>query len=251
MWKTFLALLLLSLAPTAALAADRQPVVVELFTAQGCSSCGKANELISDLADRPGVLPLTFSVDYWDYLGWPDTFALPAFTERQRAYAHKLALREVYTPQVVVNGRTQASGGKPDQVETLVEAALAARIYPPDMMFMGADKVAVGSGPVPRGGVDVWLIRYDPRAQETTPRKGDNRGQTLVQRNVVREMVRLGAWRGRPTAYRMPEAETEGLATAVVVQAAKGGKILAVLVEPTPAATPEASDRRRPQALAR
>ena len=225
----FFVMLLLS--PTAAPARARPPVVVELFTAQGCSSCGKANAMVSDLAERSDVLALTFAVDYWDYLGWPDTFARPEFTERQRAYARKLALREVYTPQVVVDGRVQASGVKGDAVDTLVSAALKAQLYAPDMLFMGERRVAVGSGPAPRGAADVWLIRYDPREQEVTPRRGDNRGQTLVQRNVVREVVRIGGWRGKPTAYRLPLAREDRLSTVVLVQAPKGGKILGVLAK--------------------
>ncbi len=224
----FVVLMLLS--PTAAPARVRPPVVVELFTAQGCSSCLTANALVSELAERPDVLALTFGVDYWDYLGWPDTFARPEFTERQRAYARKLALREVYTPQVVVDGQAQASGVRGDRVEALVTAASKAPTNPPDMLFMGESRVAVGSGPTPRGGAEVWLIRYDPREQEVTPKRGDNRGQTLVQRNVVREIVRLGGWRGKPTAYRIPATEIEGLSTAILVQAAKGGRIIAVLV---------------------
>lgn len=236
MRKALLALFLLLLTPVAAPAVTavsaRQPaVVVELFTAQGCSSCGKANTLVSELAERPDVLALTFAVDYWDYLGWPDTFARPEFTERQRAYARRLALREVYTPQVVIDGEVQASGVKGDAVEALVAAALKSPAWPPDMQFMGTRRVAVGSGRAPRGGADVWLIRYDPREQEVTPRRGDNRGQTIVQRNVVREVVRLGAWRGSPTAYRMPVSEIEGLSTVVIVQAPKGGKIIAALTQ--------------------
>lgn len=232
MRNALVALLLSLLSLTASPALARPPVVVELFTAQGCSSCGAANVTVSQLAERTDVLALTFAVDYWDYLGWPDTFARPEFTERQRAYARKLALREVYTPQVVVDGRVQASGVKDDAVEALVATAARTRLNAPDMLFLGAHRVAVGSGPSPRGGADVWLIRYDPREQEVTPRRGDNKGQTLVQRNVVREIVRLGGWRGSPTAYRLPAAKEEGLAMAVIVQAPKGGKILGVAVKP-------------------
>ena len=109
---SFILLALAALASPAG-AHPRPPVIVELFTAQGCSSCSDANALVGELAEREGVLPLTFSVDYWDYLGWPDTFALPEFTERQKAYARRLGPREVYTPQVVVDGAKQASGAKP------------------------------------------------------------------------------------------------------------------------------------------
>jgi len=223
---------MLLLSPTASPAQARPAVVVELFTAQGCSSCVAANATVADLADKPEVLALTFAVDYWDYLGWPDTFARPEFTDRQRAYARKLALREVYTPQVVIDGRVQASGVKGDAVEALVATALKTGGHPPDMLFIGDRRVAVGSGPSPRGGADVWLVRYDPRSLEVTPKRGDNRGQAVIQRNVVREIVRLGTWRGKPTAYRLPTTKLEGLAMAVIVQAPKGGKILGVAAKP-------------------
>jgi hypothetical protein len=184
-------------------------VVVELFTAQGCSSCGKANQVVADMADDKGVLALTYSVDYWDYLGWTDTFAKPAFAARQRAYAQKFSLRDVPTPQVVVAGRQQASGAKAEAVETLVKDAAKAPSNPPDMEFVGdGGRVAVGSGPAPRGGGEVWLVRYDPREQDIAVKRGDNRGQTLVHRNVVRELTRLGPWSAGPSCTACPPPAT-------------------------------------------
>ncbi|HEX5775393.1 MAG TPA: DUF1223 domain-containing protein, partial [Caulobacteraceae bacterium] len=229
MRKAAFSFILLALAALASPAGAHPgpPVVVELFTAQGCSSCGDANALVGELAEREDVLPLTFSVDYWDYLGWPDTFALPEFTERQQAYAKRLGPREVYTPQVVVDGRTQASGAKPETVEELVEEAAQASRNPPDMLYQLNGKIAVGSGPRPRGGAEVWLVRYDPAEVEVEVRKGDNRGETIKARNVVRQLVRLGGWRGRPNAYRLPAAEQEGLETLVIVQQTGGGEIIA------------------------
>lgn len=226
--------LILTALPVAA--AAKPPVVVELFTAQGCQSCGEANAHVAKLAERPGVLVLTLPVDYWDYLGWPDTFAKPEFTTRQKAYVAKLGLREPYTPQVVVDGRAQAAGLRTERVDRLVDEAARAQRNAPDMRFVGANRVDVGSGRVPRGGGEVWMLRYDPRAQDVAVKSGDNRGQTLVQRNVVREIARLGAWRGRPTAYRLPapNAQTgeDGLKTVVIVQAAQGGRILGVAEKP-------------------
>ena len=188
---SFILLALAALASPAG-AHPRPPVIVELFTAQGCSSCGDANELVGELAEQEGVLPLTFSVDYWDYLGWPDTFARPEFTERQKAYAKRLGPREVYTPQVVIDGRKQVSGAKDDGVEALVREALEAPRDPPDMLYQLNGKIAVGSGPRPRGGAEVWLVRYDPAEVEVEVKKGDNRGETIKARNVVRQLVRLG-----------------------------------------------------------
>ena len=91
---------------------------------------------------------------------------------------------------------------------------------------MGARRVDVGSGRVARGGADVWLIRYDPRAVEVAVKAGDNRGETVVQRNVVRQITRLGPWRGRPQAYRLPASSEDGLRSVVVVQAPRGGRVL-------------------------
>lgn len=226
--KAALFSLILCAMPAAALA--KPPVVVELFTAQGCASCGEANAFLGKLAQREGVLALTFPVDYWDYLGWPDTFAKPEFAARQKAYVARLDLREPYTPQVVVDGRAQAGGLQTDKVDRLVGQAAKAPQDPPDMAFLGPRRVDVGSGRVPRGGAEVWMVRYDPREHDVVVKKGDNRGQTVKHRNVVREIKRLGAWRGRPTAFRMPAPTEEGLVTAVLVQATDGGKILGALV---------------------
>jgi hypothetical protein len=208
-------------------AAARTPVVVELYTAQGCASCGKANAHVAELAEKRGVLALTFSVDYWDYLGWADTFAKPEFADRQKAYVAKLALREPYTPQVVVDGAAQASGAKADKVDKLVAEAAKARRDPPQVRFSGA-RVYVGSAHAPKGGGEVWLVRYDPREQDVTVKTGDNKGQVLPERNVVRELTRLGAWRGKPVAFHLPAAGEEGLKTVVLVQAGHGGRILGV-----------------------
>ena len=206
----------------------RTPGVVELFTAQGCASCGEANANVARLADKPGLLALTFSVDYWDYLGWTDTFARPEFAERQEAYVARLSLREPYTPQVVVDGQAQTSGSKADRIDKLVREASKAARNPPDIHFVGSARVYVGSARPPKGGGEVWLIRYDPREQDVAVRSGDNKGQILPHRNVVREVVRLGGWRGRPAAFRLPPASEEGLNTVVLVQAGHGGRMLGV-----------------------
>ncbi|MFN3583462.1 DUF1223 domain-containing protein [Phenylobacterium sp.] len=227
MRKAALVSLILVAAPSFA-AARSSPVLVELFTAQGCRSCTEASEHVNQLAERKGVLALTYSVDYWDYLGWTDTFARPEFAERQHAYVTRLKLREPYTPQVVVDGRHEVAGLKTAEVDRLVRAAAEAQRDPPDMKFIGPRRVDVGSGRVPPGGAEVWLVRYDPKAVEVTVKGGDNRGETVVQKNVVREIRRLGAWRGRPQAYRLPRAEDEGLRTAVIVQATRGGRVLGV-----------------------
>lgn len=212
--------------PTAA--AAKPPVVVELYTAQGCASCGEANAYVAKLADRPNVIVLTFSVDYWDYLGWADTFAEPEFDERQKAYVTRLALREPYTPQVVVDGAVQAPGAKTARIDKLVADAAKAPRDPPQIHFVEDKRVYVGSARPPKGGGEVWLIRYDPREQDVAVKTGDNKGQTIPSRNVVRDLIRLGAWRGKPVAFRLPAASEDGLKTVVILQAGRGGRVLAV-----------------------
>lgn len=212
-----------------AAAAAKTPVVVELYTAQGCGACGDANAYAAKLAEEKGLLVLTFPVDYWDYLGWADTFAKPEFAERQKAYVAKLSLHEPYTPQVIVDGRVQVSGAKTDKLDRLVKEAIRAGHNPPDIRFIaGGRRVDVGSGRAPKGGGEVWLVRYDPREQDVAVKSGDNKGQTIVQKNVVREVKRLGAWKGHPMAFKLPKASEEGLKTVVIVQGAHGGRILGV-----------------------
>jgi hypothetical protein len=227
----FLTLAICGLAAQASVAQARPPVVVELFTAQGCVSCGKADAYVAGLASEKGVLPLTFSVDYWDYLGWKDTFAKPEFADRQRAYDKRFDVAEVYTPQVIIDGRVQTPAVKPDDVDALVRTAVGEPMDPPQMRWRG-DYVAVGGGRKPLGGAGVWLVRYDPRATEVVIKEGDNRGHTVTQRNVVVQLERLGAWRGRPVLLKLPAAPADGLKTVVIVQGDNGGKILGLLTPP-------------------
>jgi hypothetical protein len=206
-------------------------VVVELFTSQGCSACTKANALIADLADRKDVLALTFPVDYWDYLGWKDTFGKPEFSARQRAYMKAVGQREVFTPQVVVDGAPQADRSAVDKAPELIKAALKAAPPEPDIS-LSHGRVAVGSGPAPEGGADVWLVRYEAQPQETQVKEGENRGVTVVYRNVAVGLQRLGTWNGRPRVYALPKASAgkdREVKRAILLQAHAGGRILGAL----------------------
>jgi hypothetical protein len=218
----------LGLTAWAGVASGRPPVVVELYTAQGCASCGAASAHAGDLTKEKGDLVLTFNVDYWDYLGWKDTFAKPEFADRQRAYAASLNVAEVYTPQVIVDGQDETAGVKTTDVDRLVREARRLPADPPQMRFRG-ERIAVGSGRAPKGGAEVWLVRFDPREQDIEVKDGDNRGHTVVERNVVVQLERLGAWRGHPLLLSLPAAPSSGLKTVVLVQGAKGGKIVGVL----------------------
>ena len=204
----------------------RAPVVVELFTSQGCAACTKSGDLMGQLAQRPHVLALTFAVDYWDYLGWSDTFAKPEFGDRQRAYLKPLGLRDVFTPQLVIDGRLQAAAVDPSAVDKLIATADHPDHHPL-RIASSHGKVSVGDGLAPHGGGTVWLVRYDPKDETVRVTKGENRGHTITEHNVVRELVRLGDWSGRPKTYRLPKPSDDGLSDVVLVQGAHGGRILA------------------------
>ena len=204
-----------------------EPVVVELFTAQGCSGCPAANQVVEGLAEEPGVIALTYAVDYWDYLGWPDTFAKPEFAQRQRAYQAAMRLRNVYTPQVVIDGRRQISGAEGPAVQTAVNEEAARRVFPPQVQFReSGDAVGVGSGRAPSGGADVWAVSYRPGTQTVTVAGGDNRGRAVRHINVVQSLTRLGEWTGRPILLDLPEAADPQDKVVVMVQSRADRRIL-------------------------
>jgi hypothetical protein len=223
-----LVLAIAGLAASASMATARPPVVVELYTAQGCVSCAAAATRIGELVDQRGIIALTFSVDYWDYLGWKDTFARPEFADRQRAYDKHFDVAEVFTPQVIVDGRSQAAAVQADAIDGLVRTAKKTPMDPP-LMFWRGERVGVAGGRRPPGGAGIWVIRYDPHPAPVAVNDGDNRGHTVTERNVVVQLQRVGAWRGRPLVVSLPPAPAPGLKTVVVVQGDDGGKILAVL----------------------
>ena len=205
------------------------PVVVELYTSQGCEECWRANALMAEVAERPDVLALTFAVDYWDYLGWEDSFAQPAFTDRQEAHMRSLGLRMLRTPQVIVDGQAHASGLDKAAMASLIEAHKGGLRGAPDAQLISRGRrAAVAAGRVPAGGADVWLVRYDPRPLSVTVTKGENRGRTVPHRNVVRELVHLGSWNGRARTFRLPAPTAPGLKTTILVQARRQGRLLAV-----------------------
>jgi hypothetical protein len=199
------------------------PVVVELFQSQGCSSCPPANANLNAISQRPDVLALSFSVTYWDSLGWKDTFAKPEFTDRQWRYAHAMHHDNVYTPQVVVNGRRAGVGAERDEMEELIAGAgLPAG---PAIAIRGG-AAEIGAAPAPGGEADVWLVRYDAHTIEVPVLRGENAGRTLPHRNIVRELVRLGGWSGQAERFDLPAA-AQGLSTAILVQTSGAGPILA------------------------
>lgn len=202
-----------------------QPVVVELFTSQGCSSCPPANQNLAQLADRPDIIALSFGVTYWDDLGWKDTFASPQFTARQWDYAHSLHHAEVWTPQVVVDGQSDTVGQKSSQIETLIRTAKARQSTGP-RIDIRSDLVSIAAATPPHTKAQVWLVRYDPRVVQVPVRRGENGGKTLPHRNVVHALVNLGEWSGPAVTFAIKPPGAPNLSTAVLIQDGPGGRIL-------------------------
>ena len=228
--KNSLACLLASLALTsAAAAADPEPshpVVVELFTSQGCSSCPPADAYLGELAQQDGVVALGWHVSYWDYIGWKDPFATEAFTQRQRDYSRFMGERMVYTPQIVVDGETHAVGSDRDAVQRLIATArttakVAIAVTPKD----GGWTVAVGAGPEEPS--DLLWVRYLPESSNPV-RAGENRGRELRNFNIVRAATRLGEWRGATETFAAPADDAEAAARFRQLQLLTGKPVLYV-----------------------
>jgi hypothetical protein len=203
----------------------QRPVVLELFQSQGCSSCPPANANLNAIADRPDVLALSFGVTYWDQLGWKDTFAKTAYTDRQKAYARGLGA-QLGTPQMVVEGREDLIGTNARELEAVLRRARPAMDA---TVALSRGRVEIGAGQAPKAGADVWLVRYDPRVQQVAIQRGENNGKTLPHRDVVRELTRLGGWNGAPVGFSTLPPADPALRTAVLVQARNGGPILAAV----------------------
>ena len=200
------------------------PIVVELFTSQGCSSCPPADAFLTDLAHtRPDVLALAFHVTYWNRLGWPDPYSLPAATERQRAYAQARADRQVFTPEMVVQGQGGLVGSDRDAVMRAI-ALVASHPTPAPTVAVRHEGdgmvVEVGAG---EGAAAILVVGYDTR-HSTQVGRGENAGRTLTESNIVRDLTVLGTWSGGPV--RLRGALPAGEQTAVLLQAGDG-RILA------------------------
>ena len=209
--------------PTALASDAAHPTVIELFQSQGCSSCPPAEASVVAVSERPDVLALSFEVDYWDRLGWKDTFSKAAWTARQYAYARALGLT------ASTRLRWSSTAGSRAAPWSRATSGLISRgdrgAGGPNVDFSGG-AVTVGAGAAPAGGADVWLARYIPHTVEVTIPRGENAGRTLPFKGVVQEMVLLGKWRGEAASFPVAGGDP-GLAEAALLQASGAGPILA------------------------
>jgi len=197
----------LLLAPASATADPK--AVVELFTSQGCSSCVSADAYFAELAERDDIITLSFHVDYWDYLGWQDTFGSPENTARQTKYAEMLGSRRVYTPQIVVNGISGMVGGD----RAAVEEAIARSALPLPVALTwegGTVEIEVPAHPLPgRWPTTIRLVLFSSEA-EVRIGHGENAGSTIAYYNIVRTMRPIGMWDGGTVRITLPADELMG-----------------------------------------
>ena len=226
-------------APLASAHAGERPVIVELFTSQGCSSCPPADTLMADLArNRADMIILSLPVDIWDYNGWKDTLARPEFSQRQKHYSQSRGDHQVYTPQVIVDGQAHGVGSDRSQLLSLVEDTSPARVKEVAPLTLsernGILIVDLGEASEQmERGASVKLLRV-VKNRTVSIGRGENRGREVTYTNVVRSIVRLGFWTGAPARFEIPLPEAradEADGYVVIVQKAWGdtlGPILAV-----------------------
>ena len=201
--------------------AGERPIVVELFTSEGCSSCPPADALLAELASRPDVLALSFHVDYWDRLGWKDPFSSHEATERQNRYATLLDLATVYTPQIVVDGKWQAVGSDRADVEHALELARRSLKEIPVTLALDHGQAQITLGPGGDGvSASILLIGFD-RRHVTAVRRGENSGRTLAHVDVVRGIEEIARFAGNAGEIEAP-IPWNCDRVAVVLQAADG-----------------------------
>lgn len=194
--------------PVMAATRRSSPIVLELFTSQGCSSCPPADELLGELAKAPDVIALAYHVDYWNYIGWEDPFSSKEMSDRQRRYGHAMKLRTIYTPQLVIDGEADLVGSRRSIVLPELDRRRAQRGGPGFTVTLnrdGADFELLldAEQGVDYAGAELFLVGSDDRHVTEVPR-GENRGRTLEDFAVVRFYRSLGTWDGKANALRIP-----------------------------------------------
>jgi hypothetical protein len=208
----------------------KRPVVVELYTSQGCSSCPPADVFLGQLSGRKDVLAMSLPVTYWDMLGWRDTLASEANTRRQKAYAKELGRGGVYTPQMIIDGSSDVVGSREQTVQTTIAARQNDMQSVAVNLEANRQQVQIAVGPATSSSeheATIWLFGLLPQATVKIG-DGENSGRTITYHNVVREVRAVGTWKGQPVNVTLPRSEAgsphEGIA--VLVQQGGYGRVI-------------------------
>ncbi|MGE0046191.1 MAG: DUF1223 domain-containing protein [Hyphomonadaceae bacterium] len=207
------------------------PILVELYTSQSCAECWSANRLVGQLAREQDVIALTFSVDYWNYLGWRDTFSQRAFSQRQRAFGRALRARGLMTPDVIVNGVAHVRGARAEPVRDLIAQMRAAPTAPAPRIAIRQlsyrARVEITAPRAPIVPADIWAVAFDPGPIMQTVGSGDNAGRNVPHYNLVRSIERIGYWEATRESFSGVLCRR---ACAIIIQAPNGGPVLASAV---------------------
>jgi hypothetical protein len=206
----------------------QSPVVVELFTSQGCPSCPPADKLLHELAQRDDVIPLALHVDYWDYIGWKDEFSHPDYAKRQRGYAVQAKRRSVYTPQMIVSGVTDIVGARRMELSKAIahHADLPSRVEL--SVNRSGSEILINAQPTNVDGpLIVRMLRYTPQRSAHITR-GENAGHTMLYANVTENWTVLAEWDGT-TALTLTSVVEGDKPVVVLVQQDQHGPILAAV----------------------
>ncbi len=205
----------------APIAAQADPVVIELYTSQGCSSCPPADALLHDLSKRDDVIALALHVDYWDYIGWADSFANPEYTARQHAYARAAHAATVYTPQMIVGGVDHVIGSRPMQVMDLIQAH-SQQEYPVSVtLTRSGDYIEISATASQSGDYVFEIARYTPQASVDI-RRGENAGRQLTYSNIVTDLDQVAEWDGAGVMTIRAAAPGDDPVAVLVQQAGHG-----------------------------
>ncbi|XBQ16904.1 MAG: DUF1223 domain-containing protein [Oceanicaulis sp.] len=201
------------------------PVVVELFTSQGCPMCPGANALLGELADEPGVIAVAYGVSYWDVYGWTDEFAMAEFAARQQAYVDTGEAHRVYTPHFVVNGSPEKLRYSQERIRTAVASAAP---LPVEAALSPAETgwTLTLDGPARIAPAQIWRVDFEPGLIEREIGGGPNEGKTVSHYQTARALTEIGAWSGGPLTLAIPPAPA-GRDTAILIQDGPGGPLLA------------------------
>ncbi len=207
----------------------KTPILVELFTSQNCPACPAANEKLIDLYETSEIFPLTFSVSYWDYLGWTDTFAKAEFNARQRAYADAFDLRAPYTPQAVVDGCLQTTGKvSTESIEQKIDMTRTPHGHEVDLNLTATGLELSALETIP--AAEVWLVGFQPGVTAVVPNRGLNQNKMLSHVNMVTDLTPLGTWAGDDPIRLDFQCTSE--ACVVIVQESESKDVMAFVEVP-------------------
>ena len=207
--------------------AQANPVLVELFTSQGCSSCPPADLLLGDLKGRNDVIALSLHVDYWNYLGWEDEFSDPKYSDRQRRYARYAGASMIYTPQMVVGGQDHIVGTKAMKLRDAIDKHKSVPDHLALIVSENGDIISIVTDKTPASSVEVLvqLVYYSPE-EVVNIRSGENAGRTITYHNVVRDWQVIGTWDGS-AALQTVVRRTDEMPAVVILQDGASGSVLA------------------------